>query len=310
MEHPMSITPQAIKDQEFQVKFRGYDAIEVKAYLELLAEEFFELHEQNRKLSDDSALLAEEKEILQAENETLLQESRKHKDELEGLRTEGKQKNSEHLALQKEAEELRGQLAGSRRETELAKEVIEAAEERMRSEKDKAAVRLQEELEAAEARINQEKDMVRQGQLEIEKLRHQLQLLEKEIQELKKGDADFKSTIVAAQKFSEDLKMRSEKEARELMEQAREDVETFRRKAHEELARLPLEIERLQNKRLEVRNELKMILNGYLHELDTFPEIEGAGKDEDLNELFQSIHIPENGEIEVEDLEKINLKLA
>lgn len=30
----MAITPQAIKDQEFQVKFRGYDTVEVKAYLE------------------------------------------------------------------------------------------------------------------------------------------------------------------------------------------------------------------------------------------------------------------------------------
>lgn len=306
----MSITPQAIKDQEFQVKFRGYDAIEVKAYLELLAEEFFELHEQNRKLVDDSALLAEEKEALQAENESLRQESRRHRDELEGLKTEGKQKNSEYLDLQKETEELRGQLAASRRETELAKEVIDAAEERIRSEKDKAAVRLQEELGAAESRLKEEQDKTRQGQLEIEKLRQHLQLLEEEIRELKKGDADFKATIVAAQKFSEDLKMRSEKEARELMDQAREDVETFRRKAHEELARLPLEIERLQNKRLEVRDELRMILNSYLHDLDAFPESEGAGKDEDLNELFQSIHIPENGEIEAEDLEKINLKLA
>jgi len=36
----MAITPQAIKDQEFRVKFRGYDEIEVKAYLELIAEEF------------------------------------------------------------------------------------------------------------------------------------------------------------------------------------------------------------------------------------------------------------------------------
>ena len=51
----MSITPQAIKDQEFQVKFRGYDAIEVKAYLELLAEEFFELHEQIRAPSHTPA---------------------------------------------------------------------------------------------------------------------------------------------------------------------------------------------------------------------------------------------------------------
>ena len=49
----MSITPQAIKDQEFQVKFRGYDAIEVKAYLELLAEEFFELHEARSRQDEE-----------------------------------------------------------------------------------------------------------------------------------------------------------------------------------------------------------------------------------------------------------------
>ena len=60
----MAITPQAIKDQEFQVKFRGYDAIEVKAYLELIAEEFFELFEQVRKQVEDIEGLVEEKEEL------------------------------------------------------------------------------------------------------------------------------------------------------------------------------------------------------------------------------------------------------
>jgi hypothetical protein len=104
--------------------------------------------------------------------------------------------------------------------------------------------------------------------------------------------------------------MRSEKEARELMDQAREDVETFRRKAHEELARLPLEIERLQKKRIEARDELRMVLNSYLHDLDIFTEVEAAETEDDLSELFQSIYIPENGEIAVEDLEKLNLKLA
>ncbi len=306
----MSITPQAIKDQEFQVKFRGYDALEVKAYLELLAEEFFELHEQNRRLSEESALLAEEKEALQAEKEALLQESRRHKDGLEDIQAGIKRKDANLLTLQHEVEELRTLLAGSRKETELAKEMVEAVEERMRSEQENAAVRLQEELEAAEARIAKEKDNAQQRQMEVEKLQHQLQLLEEQTRELKKGEADFKTTIVAAQKFSDDLKMRSEKEARELMEQAREDVETFRRKAHEELARLPLEIERLQKKRMEVRDELRMVLNSYLHDLDIFSDSEEAGKDEDLNELFQSIYIPENGEIAAEDLEKLNLKLA
>ena len=306
----MSITPQAIKDQEFQVKFRGYDALEVKAYLELLAEEFFELHEQSRRLSEESALLAEEKEALQAEKETLLQESRRHKDGLEDIQAGIKRKDANLLALQHEVEELRTLLAGSRKETELAKEMVEAVEERMRSEQENAAVRLREELEAAEASIAKEKDNAQQRQMEVEKLQHQLQLLEEQTRELKKGEADFKTTIVAAQRFSDDLKMRSEKEARELMEQAREDVETFRRKAHEELARLPLEIERLQKKRMEVRDELRMVLNSYLHDLDTFSDGEAAEKDEDLNELFQSIYIPENGEIAAEDLEKLNLKLA
>jgi DivIVA domain-containing protein len=306
----MSITPQAIKDQEFQVKFRGYDAIEVKAYLELLAEEFFELHEQNRRMSDEFTLLAEEKEVLQAEKEALLQESRRHKDGLEEIQAGIKRKDANLLALQHEVEEIRTLLAGSRKETELAKEMVEAVEERMRSEQENAAVRLQQELEAAEASIAKEKDNAQQNRMEVEKLQHQLQLLEEQTRELKKGEADFKTTIVAAQKFSDDLKMRSEKEAGELMERAREDVETFRRKAHEELARLPLEIERLQKKRMEVRDELRMVLNSYLHDLDIFSDNEEAAKDEDLNELFQSIYIPENGEIAAEDLEKINPKLA
>ena len=55
----MSITPQTIKDQEFQTKFRGYDTIEVKAYLDLIAEEFFELLEaKNRQDQEVAALQA------------------------------------------------------------------------------------------------------------------------------------------------------------------------------------------------------------------------------------------------------------
>ena len=104
----MSITPQAIKDQEFQVKFRGYDAIEVKAYLELLAEEFFELHEQNRKMAEEGAGLANDVETLQREKEEAQREGRKRIEELEKLKDEIKRHENQIIALQKEAEELRG----------------------------------------------------------------------------------------------------------------------------------------------------------------------------------------------------------
>ena len=66
------LTPQAIKDQEFQVKFRGYDSIEVKAYLELLAEDFFELTEQNRTQEEEIESLRAEQEALSREKETLV----------------------------------------------------------------------------------------------------------------------------------------------------------------------------------------------------------------------------------------------
>ena len=306
----MSITPQAIKDQEFQVKFRGYDALEVKAYLELLAEEFFELYEQNRKMAEESAALSDEKEALQREKEDGLKVTKKHHEELEGLRDELKRRENQNTAHQKEVDELRVLLANSRKETELAKEMVESAEELMKSEQNVAVTRLREEREAAEARRVTEQESAQQARVEIEKLRHQIQMLEEQNRELKKGEADFKSTIVAAQKFSEDLKRRSEKEARQMMEGAKMDVEKFRRQAHEELARLPLEIEKLHKKRTEVRDELKMVLNSYLQNLNIFSEVEEAEREEDLTELFQAIQISEEGVIDPADLERINLKLS
>ena len=61
---PQMITPQIIKDQEFQTKFRGYDPIEVKAYLDLIAEEFFDLQERCRLQIDDLQAFHEEKKSL------------------------------------------------------------------------------------------------------------------------------------------------------------------------------------------------------------------------------------------------------
>ena len=306
----MSITPQAIKDQEFQVKFRGFDTLEVKAYLELLAEEFFELHEQNRKMAEEGAGFASDVETLQREKEEARRDGRKRIEELENLKDEIKRQENQTIALQKEVEELRGKLDSSLKETELAKEMVESAEERMKSEQAIAASKLQEERDEAEARRVAEHESAQQIRLEIEKLRHEIKILEEQNRELKKGEADFKTAIVAAQKFSEDLKKRAEKEARQMMERAKTDVENFRKQAHEELSRLPVEIEKLHKKRNEIRDELKMVLQSYLHNLDIFSEAKDIEREEDLSELFQSIQLPEDGEIDHMDLEDLNLKMA
>ena len=67
----MAITPQAIKDQEFQTKFRGFDPIEVKGYLELVAEEFFELLEKVRQQEEEIEVLSQEKGLLEEMNAKL-----------------------------------------------------------------------------------------------------------------------------------------------------------------------------------------------------------------------------------------------
>jgi DivIVA domain-containing protein len=306
----MSITPQAIKDQEFQVKFRGYDAIEVKAYLELLAEEFFELHEQIRKKAEEFDILSSEKETLEAEVLALKNELQKQKELVETAQADTLRKNNELLAIQKEVKELQANLEGSRKETELAKDVVNAVEKRMKTEQEKAAQRLTEEREAAEAKINEQKDRMQQLMNENDRLLHQLQMVEQQNTELKKGEMDFKSTIVAAQKFSDDLRKRTEEEARNMMVRAKQDVENFRRKAQEELAHLPLEIENLHKKRVEIREDLRRQLHGYLNSLDTFSESQDSDQDRDLMELFQSIQIPDVDSLEADDLDQVNLKLV
>ena len=55
-------TPQQIKDQEFETKFRGFDPIEVRDYLETIANEFFELQEQCKEQEEELERLKESQE--------------------------------------------------------------------------------------------------------------------------------------------------------------------------------------------------------------------------------------------------------
>jgi cell division initiation protein len=70
----MKITPLDIQQQQFRVRFRGFDMVEVDNFLELLATEFEELlkennqlkEENNRKLARINELEAGEKDIRNA----------------------------------------------------------------------------------------------------------------------------------------------------------------------------------------------------------------------------------------------------
>lgn len=288
------LTPQAIKDQDFQIKFRGYDSIEVKAYLELLAEDFFELTEQNRLQAEELESLKTEVEFLQREKESLAAEvrlGRENAENVQGTIDEGFRLRDEEIATLKAA-------------------VEEAAAARSALEEENLSLR--ENLRQLQEPLDGDSASSRQDQSEVEKLRGRVALLEEQNAELKQQGLDFKTTILAAQKFADTLRSTSEEEARQIMEKARADVERFRNEANAELERLPREIERLHKERLRVRDELKAMLHSYLEALDVFPDKDAATRDDDLSDLFESILLPEdeNGEsTAAEDIGKIKMDL-
>lgn len=283
------LTPQAIKDQDFQIKFRGYDAIEVKAYLELLAEDFFELTEQNRLHGEEIESLKTELEFLQREKDTLATEVRLSQENAEGIQS---QIDQGYKHKDQEISDLRAQNEGARASVVTLEEENLALHGKVKQFEDKLAGSAGESIHE---------------KAEIEKLRAKLALLEEQNSELKQQGFDFKTTILAAQKFSDSLRQSSEEEAQRIMEKARDDVHKFRTEANAELSRLPKEIEKLNQQKNKVREDLRSMLHSYLEALEIFPGQESTEKEEDLSDLFESILLPDDENSDPDDIGNINM---
>jgi DivIVA domain-containing protein len=289
---PAMLTPQAIKDQDFQIKFRGYDAIEVKAYLELLAEDFFELTEQNRLHGEEIETLKTQMESLQREKDSLVAEVRLSQENAEGIQTEIDQG---YKHKEQEISDLKSQVEGAR-------ESVQALEAENRA--------LQNTVNELQKNLAGGAGATLHGQAEIEKLRAKIELLEEQNQELKQQGLDFKTTILAAQKFADSLRQSSEEEALRIMEKARVDVQKFRAEASAELSRLPKEIEKLQQQRIKVRENLRSMLHSYLEALEIFPDKDSTEKEDDLSDLFESILLPDEENADPDDIGNINMDLT
>lgn len=275
----MAITPQAIKDQEFQKIFRGYDTIEVKAYLELIAEEFFEQLEEVRSQGDTIEALEEEKEELVTDKKLLEEKVTNVQEEANKKIAAYSNKDDAIILLEKECDALKEKI--EKKEAEKAKKDIEIASEREKA----------HEKDVYIQKISSEKS-------ELEK---QVAALTKQIDTLDAVEVDFKSTLIMAQKFSNDIKQKSEAEAQEIIDLAIEESEKQRQETFAELSRYPKEIEVLKEKRDKVRKDLEKVLNTCLNNLNVF----NSSSSEDDEDLFQSILLPSDDEeekLEFDDL--------
>ena len=274
----MAITPQAIKDQEFRVKFRGYDEIEVKAYLELIAEEFFELFEQVRRQAEDIEGLFEEKEDLNERHALLESDMATLQRKYDQLTAELGQTNERDTTSLKEIEDLKARIAG-----------------------------LEEEGRDKEERLRAATTLLEGERKEKEDLNDRLTELKDQWNEQQKAEIDFKETLLAGQKFSREMKKNSEAEAGQILEQARAEAEKLRQETLQELARYPKEIERLKIKRNQVREDLRTVLTLCLENLDVFNTLEDG--EEDFSDLFQKVVVNDDGTVNREDLAKLDMEL-
>lgn len=276
----MAIIPQAIKDQEFQSKFRGYDPIEVKGYLELVAEEFFELLEKVRQQDEEIEALSQEKGLLEEMNVKLEAEIETALQTTEDVRKESLAKDDIRAELEKEIEEL-----------QTARADLEEEQKEW-----------EEEVIAAEGRVAEIGEKLNKRESENDGLRKKIELLEEQIKEFKNDDFDFKKTIGAAQRFVDEMKARAEEEASELIQSsetkasaalqaARDEIERLRQDAFTELSRLPEEIALLNQQKKQVRQDLRETLSSYLEKIDSFSEVDETVKEYDFDELFQKIEL-------------------
>jgi DivIVA domain-containing protein len=280
----MAITPQAIKDQEFQVKFRGYDTVEVKAYLDLIAEEFFELLEQVRQQIDELDVIVAERDVLQGQKVAL---------EVDVIASRGSSEEiqSEFAARDSEAASLQDQIAAMKMK-------IKSLEREKKTRDDG--------LSGVESQVLQKEEAVLAEKKRNDKLSSRIDSLMKENEGLRKEEIDFKSTLVAAQQFTNEVKRKSEKEAKEVLEKAKAHAGKLRQETFDELAGYPAEIKRLKQKRTQVREDLETVLKLSLESLEIFVEDDEEMGD-DYGELFQKIKLNKNGLPEGDELDAINM---
>ncbi|MEE4242824.1 MAG: DivIVA domain-containing protein [Desulfopila sp.] len=277
----MAITPQAIKDQEFMIKFRGYDTVEVKAYLELIAEEFFELLEQVRQQIDELDVIVEERDVLQADKRRLQEELNATRGSTDEIRSEFAERDTEVAGLRSEIQTLKAKISDL---------------EQQSSSKDREIADTQMKVKQKEQIIQTEKDR-------NDKLLARLDDLEKQNTQLRSEEIDFKSTLVAAQQFTTEMKRKSEQEAKAIITKAKSEAEKIRQDTFAELASYPAEIDRLKAMRNKVRHDLEEVLQLCMENLDIFKEEQ---EQEDYGELFQKIKL-DNVNTDVDDLDAISM---
>ncbi len=258
----MTTTGEEIKKQEFQIKFRGYAQSEVRDYLELLADEFSgfveKIQVQEQKLSELSRVV----EAAEDSKKRLAGEHGVFRKTIENINDELKQRVVKEAQLLQDLEKKQKTITDFNRE----RRELQDEHKTIRQSGIKAAEKLQQQL------------------VENEQLQSIIAKLESQNRELKQEEVDFKQAMAEARNFSDSLIEQTRKETALALQQADAEIERLRLNADNGLGRL--------------QDDLNRLLNDYMDGADELSPLAEDEKDNEYDDLFQKIDLPEFAEIE------------
>lgn len=258
----MTTTGEEIKKQEFQIKFRGYAPSEVQDYLELLADEFSGLVEKIQVQEQKLSKLSKVVEAAEDSKRRLAGEHGVFRKTIESINAELKQRVVKEAQLMQDFEKKQKTITDFDRERRELQDELKT----IRQSGIKAAEKLQQHM------------------VENEQLQSIIEKLESQNRELKQEEVDFKQAMAEARNFSDSLIEQTRKETALALQQADAEIERLRLNADNGLGRL--------------QDDLNRLLNEFMDGADELSPLAEDEKDNEYDDLFQKIDLPEFAEIE------------
>lgn len=258
----MTTTGEEIKKQEFQIKFRGYAPSEVRDYLELLADEFSGLVEKIQVQEQKLSKLSKVVEAAEDSKRRLAGEHGVFRKTIESINAELKQRVVKEAQLMQDFEKKQKTITDFDRERRELQDELKT----IRQSGIKAAEKLQQHM------------------VENEQLQSIIEKLESQNRELKHEEVDFKQAMAEARNFSDSLIEQTRKETALALQQADAEIERLRLNADNGLGRL--------------QDDLNRLLNEFMDGADELSPLAEDEKDNEYDDLFQKIDLPEFAEIE------------
>jgi DivIVA domain-containing protein len=281
----MSLTPEEIRERSFATRFRGADPAEVGEFLRRVAVQFSDL--QYRVAQQHKKIEEQEHEL------ELAADDKKSFDDVLG-------------AYKANIEQLRSELS-SLRDQDLRRAAKYGQLKKQREIDQQERQRLAEKLSGAETVISELERKLRLSQGTVEELRTAVVQLEADKGELEKQNGHDAETIAQARLEMEELFESSRLRARQLLADAKERIEEQRARAVQEIAGLRQDIEGLRNRRKQLSDDLKTMLNSHLEWIDAEIKKDRDSAGNDYDELFQKIDFTEVVEFDLGDAGEVLL---